>query len=411
MRWQGGRWVFRARLVVEGHHVVGSWHEDQDQAIDDRQKLVLRRAVVPRRILTLRDALRAVIARARDRGLHEDTVRKHHESHSRFIEQFWDPDETRMTQLTLPELQRMVRVAVDELGRSPNTLRQKDLPILRECYELAGLVDVTVELRKTMAAKLKYVPPRMVFFEPAEIVELVKRMRDEPIYRQKDCEDCAGQAAEVRAHCEACQGWGTVDDRKRKPIIVPGREADADLVEFIASTGVRAGELERIALGDVDLEHGAVRVAEPKDRGNPRDLVVSDVLRPVVERMVERARGEARRGLNPDARLVPNAMNRLTLLAQRWKPRLRDRRLNGRALRHTFGTGVLTATGSADAARSLLGHKHFATTDRYVHEVSGRREKAAGDWIKHLDQLRQAAPPPATDESDGSGDAASSPPP
>jgi integrase len=224
-------------------------------------------------------------------------------------------------------------------------------------------------------------------------------MRHAELWHPKPCASCEGLDEAAALGCSTCGGWGTVDDLDRPPRVLPARQADADLVEFLASTGVRSGELGRVRLADVDIERGIVHVATPKDRGNPRDLVVAPSLAPVVQRLVQRAEALAGEGANPGRLLVPAVESWLGNIGRRWQVRLRDRRLSGRALRHTFVTGLLVSGVNPNDARDLAGHKSLKTTDRYTHLVSGRRENAAKKWSEHLAQLRsQPTPPPPVDD-------------
>lgn len=395
MRWQGGQWVFRARMESAGRVIVGAWHDDQVRAVEDRAAIALKRDLLPDRVLTFGDALARVIRDAQDRGLPEATVRKHYQCHVRYLQRWWRP-EVRMVQLTAAELRWFVREALEQ-GRSPNTLLQKDLPILEQAFGLAGLSSPVGEVRTAMRSQLKFRPPRMQFWTPTEVVALIDRMRREDLWHPKPCEACAELDDGEATGCQVCGGWRTVDDRERPPRQLPGREADADLVEFLASTGVRAGELGRVRIEHVDLERRSVHVATPKDRGNPRDLVVPASLRPVVERLVRRAQDLVAAGRNPDRLLVPGAMVWLANLGRRWKERLRDPRINGRAFRHTFVTGTLAAGVHPNDARDLAGHKSLKTTDRYVHVISGRRESAAQQWAEHLERIRTPVTTPPTD--------------
>lgn len=378
----------RGRLKVGDRFVTGPWREDQAEALEDRQRLVLRRDALPDRVLTFGDALAKVIADARDRGLPERTVRCHYEGHCRYLGTFWRED-TRLVQITAAEVRWFVRESLDA-GRSPNTLRQKDLPLLDQAFRVAGLASPVGQVREAMKASLKFRPPRMRFFEPADVLDLIRRMREEPVWHQVPCKACENLDAQAAAACPACDGWRTVDDRERPPIVIPARQSDADLVELLAATGARAGELGRVLIDDVDLGRRTIHVAKPKDRGNPRDLVVTNRIVPVVERLLARAEQLVADGVNPQRLLAPNSMAWLGNLGRRWQRRLRDRRINGRTLRHTFVTGLLVAGVSAHDARDLAGHKSLRTTDRYTHAVSGRRASAADRWDEHLAQLDQA---------------------
>ena len=173
----------------------------------------------------------------------------------------------------------------------------------------------------------------MAWLELGEIVDLVRRMRTEfPQVRQ--------------------------------------RERHADLIMLFALSGVRSGEFGRVRVADVDLRRRKILIREPKVRRLVRELEVVDQLVPVIERLVATAHA---RGTEL---LVPGGASTISTVCKRWGARLGERRLNNRALRHSFGTALLYSGAAIGEVRDLLGHSRLQTTDRYVHAVSSRRKVA-----------------------------------
>lgn len=337
--WSGGRWKWRAHVRVDGKQIVGSLRERQEDAYADRQRLEAKRAELPKTIPTLGEALDAVMADAAARGLPADTIAKTFRAHANYLLKFWRA-ETPLTEIDANEIEWFVTEAgrsVDEEGkakpaRSPNTLKQKDLPLLRRCFEVGKLPVPAMRPPKMR-------PPELRYFEMEEFAALLERIRHEE-FRDKN---------------------GNIIDAS-------ARERHADLLQLIAQSGVRAGELGRITGADIDLAHRRIRIREPKDRSNPRYIEITPALVPIVERLIPR---------DPKDLIVPGGMATISNLCRHWKRRLGDPRLSGRILRHSFCTAQLAAGVALNQVQSLMGHRSIRSTDRYVHAIDTDRAKAA----------------------------------
>ncbi len=343
----GGRWKWRGVLRIGGVEDVGPLRDDQDEAHEDYRKKKQARAILPSRILTLEQAVQAVLADADQRGLARSTIDKHLRSHGKYLMRFWKPD-TPLTRIDRAEVSWFIGEA-QRASRSVNTLNQKDIPMLRRCFEIADLPSPTDKVQKP-----KYVPPAMQFFEMAEVAEIVERMRGE----------------EFR-------------DKRGNVIQVTARERHADLVMLLALTGLRSGELARVAPGDVDMKRQRISVVS-QDRGHPRYVEITEELLPAIRRLLADARG---------GRLVPGGMSTLSNMFRHWQRRLGEPRLNGRALRHTFVTALLYEGVDAVEVKGLAGHRSLATTSRYVHEITDRRARAAATLDKFFDSAADESRP------------------
>ena len=349
--WSQGRWKWRALLRVDGKQVVGSLRDSQEDAYADRQKMAGTRAVLPRAILTLGEAIDAVIASGEARGLPPETIAKTFRAHGNYLLRYWRRD-TPLTRIDEKEIEWFIAEAqktVDEegqpkRGRSPNTLKQKDLPLLRRCFEIAELPVPAFTSPRLRAPELHY-------FEMDEVATLLDRIRNEAL-RDDNGKD-------VHAHA---------------------RERHADLLQLVAQSGVRSGELGRITGADVDLRRGRIRIQEPKDRANPRYIEITPGLLPVVKRLVPKT---------PEDKLVPGGMATISNLCRHWKRRLNEPRLNARALRHSFCTAQLAAGVPLNQVQSLMGHRSIRSTDRYVHAIDSGRAQAAALLDRFFDNRNQ----------------------
>jgi integrase len=351
--WSEGVWKWRALLRVDGRQVVGTYQATQEEAYADRQRMGSTRAVLPKEILTLGVAIDAVVAAARARGLPEDTITKTFRAHGNYLLKFWRA-ETALTQIDAKEIEWFITEAgksVDEEGkpkpaRSPNTLRQKDLPLLRRCFEVAELPVPEFQPPKGR-------PPELRYFEMKEVAALIERIRREPF-----------------------------KDKHGNEILVTARERHADLLQLVAQSGVRAGEMGRITGADVDLKRQRIRIREPKDRSNPRYIEITPGLIPVVTRLLPE---------NAEDLLVPGGMNTISNLCRHWKRRLKEPRLSGRTLRHSFCTAQLAAGVPLNQVQSLMGHRSIRSTDRYIHAIDSGRKQAASRLDRFFEPRKKKA--------------------
>lgn len=334
-RSRGGKFVFRARLQIEGVTLVGAWRASQAEAFAETEELRARRA---RRVeggpLSISGALAAVVRDGRRRRLQRNTLRQHLLGHARYWLRFWEPHSP-LEEIDAQELGWAVSEALAR-GRHPNTLRGKDLPILDRAFRLARLPSPVASVREEFRVALR----------PRRTLARVLRL-----------EDVRRILAGIR--------FGDFSHKVRSKHVetdLAARERHADLAELIACTGIRCGELARVEVKDFDLRVGILRIPLPKDRSNPRAVPIPPSLRPAVERLLAAA--------EPSGLLFPGGMAYVTLALHRWSKRLGEPGFHARALRHFYATQLYNADTPLTDVRDALGHKNIATTDRYVHGSS-----------------------------------------
>ncbi|MGE0144569.1 MAG: tyrosine-type recombinase/integrase [Planctomycetota bacterium] len=364
-----------------GRVCVGPLREDQAAAAQDRR--VLQRdasALAAGEQLTLRQALDRVCEAARRRGVSDRTRRAMFDSHSRHLLRSLG-DSLPLSALVDGERIRAMVLASRRAGRQATTVWGKDCWLLSHALREAGLPDPVPTLRAEMRVNYKRVPTEVVYFDAQELRGLVQRI---------------------------LEGTGVA------PAKLPAleiRQADADLVVFLALTGVRAGELGRLTVGDVDLGRCRCRIREAKDRSHPRTIQLPRSSAALLERIVQRAtqgrdsEGRRRRMLP----LIPNGERHVTRRLSFWQKRLGENRLTARNLRHTFGTLLIQNAGAAPTeAMAALGHRRIATTSRYVSAVGARAGVIAEQLGRALDvpaeSAAEHAAPPARVLPQGAGD-------
>jgi len=142
---------------------------------------------------------------------------------------------------------------------------------------------------------------------------------------------------------------------------------DRAVLELLYSSGLRVSELTGLAIGDLDLAGGMVRVL---GKGGKERIV------PVGSRAVEAIRGYLMQrgelaGIGPlflntrgdriNRRSVARIVDAHVLRIAAFK------RISPHVLRHTFATHLLEGGADLRAIQELLGHASLSTTQKYTH--------------------------------------------
>ena len=222
---------------------------------------------------------------------------------------------------------------------------------LGECYR-KGLTKATVS-RKLAALKsfFKYLLEEgLVSENPLQLVSSPRYRRPLPEYLS---------IHEVLQLLESPSGEGVLDHRNRA------------LLELLYATGIRAGELVRIDMEDIDLTTRFVRVTGKgnKERIVPFGRHAEQALAAYTGRRIELLKdgfGEKALFLNRlGTRLTSRSVQRV--VGKYIKKCALSRRISPHALRHTFATHLLDAGADLRSIQELLGHESISTTQRYTH--------------------------------------------
>ncbi len=144
---------------------------------------------------------------------------------------------------------------------------------------------------------------------------------------------------------------------------------DVAIMELAYSSGLRLSELLQLALHDLDLEAGTVRVVGKgsKQRDLPVGKSACRVIRCWLKLRAQFAHEEedalfvSRRG----RRLSPRAVQKR--VAEHARKCGLQPRLHPHVLRHSFASHVLESCGDLRAVQELLGHANISTTQIYTH--------------------------------------------
>jgi integrase/recombinase XerD len=164
-----------------------------------------------------------------------------------------------------------------------------------------------------------------------------------------------------------------------QPADTPRGRRDAAMIELAYASGLRVSELINIALADVNLNHGFVRVT---GKGNKTRLVpVGSAARDKIARYLEvdrptLVRDPAERALFLTERGRPMTRQAfwktLRNYARRAGVRLPAGEISPHKLRHSFATHLVEHGADLRAVQAMLGHADISTTQIYT-QVSRAR--------------------------------------
>ena len=164
-----------------------------------------------------------------------------------------------------------------------------------------------------------------------------------------------------------------------QPADTPRGRRDAAMIELAYASGLRVSELVNIALADVNLHHGYVRVT---GKGSKTRLVpVGDAARDKIARFLEHdrptlVRDPAERALFLTDRGRPMTRQgfwkTLRNYARRAGVRLPAGEISPHKLRHSFATHLVERGADLRAVQAMLGHADISTTQIYT-QVSRAR--------------------------------------
>jgi integrase/recombinase XerC len=156
---------------------------------------------------------------------------------------------------------------------------------------------------------------------------------------------------------------------------------DRALLETLYASGMRAGELVKISVGDVDFDEGVVRVIGKGDK--ERVTLLGRQAVQAINRYLRKGR---------PALVAPQAADDGALFVNRYGARLSDRgvrklftryceaasstlKITPHVLRHTFATHLLANGADLRLVQELLGHSSLATTQMYTHVTTERLQE------------------------------------
>lgn len=156
---------------------------------------------------------------------------------------------------------------------------------------------------------------------------------------------------------------------------------DRALLETLYASGMRAGELVTLCLGDVNYDEGVIRVIGKGDKERITLLGRQAVF--ALERYIRKGRPElVLQAEKDDGALFVNRYG--ARLSDRGVRKLFDRycaaasthlKITPHVLRHTFATHLLSNGADLRLIQELLGHASVATTQMYTHVTTERLQE------------------------------------
>lgn len=177
---------------------------------------------------------------------------------------------------------------------------------------------------------------------------------------------------------------------------------DRALLELFYSSGIRREEMARLAVPDVDIRNGFVRVQGKG--GRDRVVPIGQTACEALARYLKEARSvwlKAKRNpgwtdalwLSPIQPHPPLKKEAVAAIVQRYAKQVLGRNAGPHAWRHSYATHLVANGANIVYVQRLLGHKSLKTTDLYtrvgVPDLKKMLRRA------HPGTRRTATPPPA----------------
>ena len=154
------------------------------------------------------------------------------------------------------------------------------------------------------------------------------------------------------------------------------------LFDFLLSTGVRVGELVNIKTSDVNWQDGAVYVFAPKTNKARTAYLNATALKHLIDYRESIDKNKLKcdnlfvsRVYKPlSAEGVEYILHKITENAKI------DKHITVHVFRKTFATRMMRAGAKTSSVQNILGHKNFATTEKYYLEIT--EEDAKKDFYR-----------------------------
>ena len=142
--------------------------------------------------------------------------------------------------------------------------------------------------------------------------------------------------------------------------------------------GLRAGEVVRLKVGDVDGDQNIIRIVQSKGRKDRNVMLPSDILGLLREWWKERPAGQDKDVPAPERVLFPGYRGKhlssrqlSRLFLETAKAAAITKRVTLHTLRHSFATHLLERGVDIRVIQALLGHSKLTTTARYARVATG----------------------------------------
>lgn len=156
------------------------------------------------------------------------------------------------------------------------------------------------------------------------------------------------------------------------------------LFDFLLSTGVRVGELINLKITDVNWQNGTVYVFASKT--NKARNTYLDAM--ALKHLIDYRRSLPQEKIKCDNLFLSRIYSPLSAEGAEYllhkisvKANI-DKKITVHVFRKTFATRMIRAGAKASSVQNILGHKNYATTEKYYLEIT--EDDAKNDFYKYM---------------------------
>ena len=164
---------------------------------------------------------------------------------------------------------------------------------------------------------------------------------------------------------------------KRLLAMAPSLKAKV-MLSLAYGCGMRAGEVVRLKVGDIDSAQEIIRIMQAKGHKDRNVMLPSDILGLLREWWTERPTGQDKNVLAPERMLFPGYRGKhlsARQISRLFKEAARaagiTKHVTLHTLRHSFATHLLERGVDIRVIQALLGHSKLTTTARYARVATG----------------------------------------
>ncbi len=164
---------------------------------------------------------------------------------------------------------------------------------------------------------------------------------------------------------------------KRILAMAPSLKAKV-MLSLAYGCGLRAGEVVRLKVGDIDSAQEIIRIVQAKGHKDRNVMLPLDILGLLRDWWKERPTGQDQNVPTPERVLFPgyrgkhlSARQLSRLFLQTAKAAAITKRVTLHTLRHSFATHLLERGVDIRVIQALLGHSKLTTTARYARVATG----------------------------------------
>lgn len=228
-------------------------------------------------------------------------------------------------------------------------------------------------------AELVHRNPVHVQVEDA-VVEVVELPTAHEVRRVIDLVREGGAPYEERSRSTDPVKRGTTYTAAQRP-----RPDVADMMLVAVTTGLRISEIAGLAVSEVDLEAGVLRVRKQlgktpprvrvdlKTRNSRRDVPIPDDLVGVLEARVQGRAGDELLFTTKTGR--PINTSHAAVVVKRAAVAVGAQRVHFHALRHYYASGLITAGVPVQDVAAVMGHTVAMTMKTYAHVLEGYQDR------------------------------------